>query len=479
MLKPALQLKLGQQLTMTPQLQQAIRLLQLPVMDLQAHIQEALESNVMLDVEEAAGETEAEAAEASTSESLEEASAPEVDFTEVEANWNDRNITASSDSGYQNTGEPRPDRELPDESGDSLREHLLWQLEMEPLDPAKNLMGQAIIDAIDEDGYLSDTLDEIRRTLLPDLEASIDELEAVLMLVQKFDPTGVGARDLAESVELQLRQLAPETPGLALAQAIAREHLDLVAQQQFPALRRKLHCEEEELEHAVSLVRACHPRPGSAISPGKTEYVIPDVYVRKIDNRWVVEVNSSIAPRLCVNAAYAGAIGRGTDHTVLKTQLQEARWLVRSLEIRDETLVKVARCIVQKQQDFLEHGEVAMRPLVLRDIADEVGMHESTISRVSANKYMHTPRGIFEFRYFFSSAVSGEDGSEHSAVEVRARIKQMIGQEDPKKPLSDNKIAKALSEDGIQVARRTVAKYREAMSIPPSSERKRLANYQP
>lgn len=473
MLKPSLQLKLGQQLTMTPQLQQAIRLLQMPVMDLQTHLQEALESNVMLDVDEPAGEASVE--ENPTNEQVEEAPTPEQDFTEVEANWNDRSVTASADSGY-NPGEPRPNKELADQTADTLRDHLLWQLEMERLDPNKELMGQAIIDAIDDDGYLVDSMEDIRETLLPDLDARMDELEAVLMLVQKFDPSGIAARDLSESICLQLDQLEQDTPGLALARLIANENLDLVAEQQFTALRRKLHCDDEELDHAIALVRACHPRPGSTIGGGGAEYVIPDVYVRKIDNRWAVEVNSSIAPRLCVNSTYAGAIGRGTDHTVLRTQLQEARWLVRSLEIRDETLIKVAHCIVQKQQEFLEHGDVAMRPLVLRDVAEEVGMHESTISRVSANKYMHTPRGIFEFRHFFSSHVSGDDGSEHSAVEVRARIKQLIGQEHPKKPLSDNKIAKALSEDGIQVARRTVAKYREAMSIPPSSERKRLAS---
>jgi RNA polymerase sigma-54 factor len=473
LLKPSLQLKLGQQLTMTPQLQQAIRLLQLPVMELQTHIQEALETNVMLDVEEPSADSTAE--QSNGSAVAEEAASSENDFNEIEANWSDRNITAGMDSGY-NPGEPRPERELEDLSGDSLRDHLSWQLEMERLDPRKHMMGQAIIDAINEDGYLEGSLEDIRNTLLPDLDAGIDQLEAVLMLVQKFDPSGVGARDLGECIRLQLRQLDPETPGLTTAIGIAKNHLELVAQQQFAALRRKLHCTDDELDHAILLVRGCHPRPGSTIGKGRTEYVIPDVYVRKIDNRWLVEVNSGIAPRLCVNATYAGAIGRGTDHTVLRTQLQEARWLVRSLEIRDETLVKVARCIVGKQQDFLDHGEVAMRPLVLREVAEEIGMHESTISRVSANKYMHTPRGIFEFRFFFSSHVSGDDGNEHSAVEVRARIKQMIGQENPKKPLSDNKIAKALSTDGIQVARRTVAKYREAMSIPPSSERKQLAS---
>jgi len=470
LLKPSLQLRIGQQLTMTPQLQQAIRLLQLPVMDLQAHIQEALESNVMLEMEEPA----VEPGQTPDAEPVESPPGDDEEYTEVEANWNDRNVTAAAESGY-NPGEPRPNKELADQGGDSLQDHLLWQLEMERLPPAKALMGRAIIDAINDDGYLVDSLEEIQRTLQPDLRASIDELEAVLMLVQKFDPSGVGARGPGESISLQLALLDPATPGLELARVVAEQYLDLVAEQQFAVLRRKLHCAEDELEFAIALVRSCHPRPGSAINPGRQEYLIPDVYVRKVDNRWVVEVNSSIAPRLCVNTAYANAIGRGNDHTVLRTQLQEARWLVRSLEIRDETLLKVAACIVEKQQEFLEHGDVAMRPLVLRDVAEQIEMHESTISRVSANKYMHTPRGIFEFKHFFSSHVSGEDGSEHSAVEVRARIRQLVSQEDPRKPLSDNRIAKALSDDGINVARRTIAKYRESMSIPPSSERKRQA----
>jgi len=470
-LKPSLQLRIGQQLTMTPQLQQAIRLLQLPVMDLQAHIQEALETNVMLEMEEPA----VEVSQTPDAEPVESTPGEDEEFNEVEANWNDRTVTAASDSGY-NPGEPRPNRELADQAGSSLQDHLLWQLEMERLAPPKAMMGRAIIDAINDDGYLVDSLEEIRHTLLPDVDASIDELEAVLMLVQKFDPSGIGARSPSESICLQLAQLDPQTTGLDLAMHIAEEYLELVAQQQFALLRRKLHCAEEDLDFAIALVRGCHPRPGSAINPGAQEYVIPDVYVRKVDNRWVVEVNSTIAPRLCVNATYASAIGRGNDHTVLRTQLQEARWLVRSLEIRDETLLKVAACIVEKQQEFLEHGDVAMRPLVLRDVAEQIEMHESTISRVSANKYMHTPRGIFEFKHFFSSHVSGDDGNEHSAVEVRARIKQLVSQENPRKPLSDSKLAKALSDDGIQVARRTIAKYRESMSIPPSSERKRLTS---
>jgi len=470
-LKPSLQLRIGQQLTMTPQLQQAIRLLQLPVMDLQAHIQEALETNVMLEMEEPA----VEVSQTPDAEPVESTPGEDEEFNEVEANWNDRTVTAASDSGY-NPGEPRPNRELADQTGSSLQDHLLWQLEMERLAPPKAMMGRAIIDAISDDGYLVDSLDEIRHTLLPDLDASIDELEAVLMLVQKFDPSGVAARSASECICLQLAQLDPQTVGLDLALHIAEQHLDLVAQQQFALLRRKLHCAEEDLDFAIALVRGCHPRPGSVINPGAQEYVVPDVYVRKVDNRWVVEVNSTIAPRLCVNATYASAIGRGNDHTVLRTQLQEARWLVRSLEIRDETLLKVAACIVERQQEFLEHGDVAMRPLVLRDVAEQIEMHESTISRVSANKYMHTPRGIFEFKHFFSSHVSGDDGNEHSAVEVRARIRQLVGQENPRKPLSDSKLAKALSDDGIQVARRTIAKYRESMSIPPSSERKRLAS---
>ena len=483
MLKPSLQLKLTQQLTMTPQLQQAIRLLQLPIMELQTQIQQALDENVMLEVEEPDIAETPEVAEEPAQEAAEvggdgdtEAEPGVEDFGEEmvvasETDWEDVQRTGPSEA--PKSVEPPTTFEYADRSEETLRDHLLWQLELENLDPRTTAIGQSIIDAINDDGYLTEDLETIRATLAPDVLASADEVEHVLVdVVHQLDPTGVGARSVSECVLLQLAQLAPDTEGLETAQAIAREHLELVAEHQYAALKRQLRISDQELETAVALVRSCHPRPGAAVFAPAAEYVIPDVFVRRSEGAWIVELNNSISPKLRVNQLYAGCLGRGEEYDVLRTQLQEARWLIRSLEIRNETLLKVALTIVQRQTQFLELGEEHMRPMVLRDVAEAIEMHESTISRVTTNKYMHTPRGIFEFRYFFSSHVAGEEG-EQSSTAVRAKIRKLVTGEDPEKPLSDNQIAQLLSEEGITVARRTVAKYREAMKIPSSSDRKR------
>jgi RNA polymerase sigma-54 factor len=494
MLKTSLQLRLGQQLTMTPQLQQAIRLLQLPVIDLQTQIQEALETNVMLEADEADGTPVSSAGDSAAPdlERTEGSGADEVhaqrdnerdsdaegeDYLQVgtadEADWSDDISAGPADTPYGGEGSGES-IDYADRSGETLHEHLLWQVQMENFDARARLVAEAIIDSINDDGYLEIGLDEIQATLAPELEASEDEIEAVLHMVQRLDPAGIAARSVPECLLLQLAQLAPDTPGLAAARRIAAEHLTLLAEQQYPALKRRLRIDDEELGEAMLLVRGCHPRPGAIIQPASPEYVVPDVYVRKLDRRWIVELNPGSFPKLRVNQAYAGALGRSGDNDILRGQLQEARWLIRSLEIRNETLLKVASCIVERQQAYLDHGDEHMRPMVLKDVAEEVGMHESTISRVTMNKYMHTPRGIIEFRHFFSSHVGGEDGDAQSSTAVRAKIRKLIGQESRGKPLSDSKLAQLLSEDGIQVARRTVAKYREALNIPSSSERKRL-----
>jgi RNA polymerase sigma-54 factor len=473
MLKPSLQLRLSQQLTMTPQLQQAIRLLQLPVMELHAQIQEALEQNIMLEAEEpVAGESaDADSAEFERERDSEEVE-PARDDVDIagDSKWDETPRTAPADMP-SNRGSDLT-FEHADRSEETLADHLLWQLELEPLATREITIGQAIIEAIDDDGYVKDDLEEIRATLAPDVLATIDEIETVLAIIQHFDPVGVAARSVSECVMLQLDQLDPDTPGLKLAREIASHHLELVADHQFAQLRRLLQSSEDQIEEALLLVRTCHPRPGAAIFAPAASYVVPDVFVRKIDGQWVVELNSALAPRVKVNDLYAGSLGRGGEYDDLKVQLQEARWLIRSLEIRNETLLKVALTIVQRQTDFLEHGEEQMRPMVLRDIAEAIEMHESTVSRVATNKYMHTPRGVFEFRYFFSSHVAGDEG-EQSSTAVRAKIRKLIGSEDPARPMSDNQVAKLLSADGITVARRTVAKYREAMNIPSSSERKK------
>jgi RNA polymerase sigma-54 factor len=476
MLKPTLQLKLGQQLTMTPQLQQAIRLLQLPTIELQAHIRELLESNVMLEQDE---DSESGTYEAlSTAETAPEtaAQAEEAPVEVVEDGWSDQSV-GPAENPWNNGGSSDEDRqqEFADSSGQSLRDHLLWQLELAKLSALDLAVGRAVIDSINDDGYLTEPLDVIGASLKPEFDPSVDEVERVLAIVQMFDPAGVGARSVSECLLLQLEQLEPGTPGLAIARAVARNHLELLADRELTALRRELKASDEELETAVALVRACYPRPGAIISGTAAEYVIPDVFVRRTPRGgWSVEINPATLPRVRLNQSYANLVGRSSSHASMRAQLQEARWLLKSLEIRNDTLTKVARSIVERQCEFLEHGEEFMRPMILRDIAEAIAMHESTVSRVTSGKYMHTPRGVFELRYFFSSQVEGNDGSGTSSTAIRAKIRKLIREEDPATPLSDSRIAEILSGEGIPVARRTVAKYRETMGLAPSNERRRV-----
>ncbi len=472
MLKASLQLRMGQQLTMTPQLQQAIRLLQLPTIELQAHIRELLESNVMLEQDEE-GETERlESLAGSPEMGGETAAAPvEPQVEVVDEGWDDQSVGPAENPW--SPGDDDRQQEFADEGGKSLRDHLLWQLEMAHPSARELAIARALIDAINDDGYLTDPLDEIATTLLPETECSVDELETVLGIVQTLDPAGVGARTVSECLLLQLDQLAPQTPGLATARQIARDHLQHVAGRDLAALRRALPTSDEELELAMALVRGLNPRPGSIISGATSEYVVPDVLVRRTARGWSVEVNGSTLPRIRINQEYARLIGREASHAAMRTQLQEARWLLKSLEIRQDTLTRVARSIVERQHAFLEQGEEHMKPMILRDIAEAIGMHESTVSRVTSGKYMHTPRGVFELRYFFSSQVEGSDGSGTSSTAIRAKIRKLIKEETPRNPLSDSRIAELLSSEGIPVARRTVAKYREMLGIAPSSERKR------
>jgi RNA polymerase sigma-54 factor len=483
MLKPSLQLKLGQQLTMTPQLQQAIRLLQLPALELQAHIRELLETNVMLEpVEEAeapgaleaAGPSEITAGPAPEAEP----SAPAATDTHVEVvdeRWDDHGA-GPSDGGTWNGEDDERQQEFADASGESLQEHLLWQLELARLEPRALAIAIALVDAINDDGYLTETLEEIARTLRPEIEADPPEIEIVLKRVQQLDPPGIAARSVGECIELQLRQLPPDTPGLEVAVEIARHHLERVAERELVLLRRELRTTEEELASALLLVRSCHPRPGATVSGASAEYVVPDVFVRRTEHGWTVEINGATLPRVRLNQSYASMLGRNSSHASLRAQLQEARWLLKSLEIRNDTLMKVARSIVERQAAFLERGEEHMRPMILKDIAEAVQMHESTISRVTSGKYMHTPRGVFELRYFFSSQVEAADGSGTSSTAIRAKIKKLVKEEDPEEPLSDGRIAELLSSEGIPVARRTVAKYRESLGIAPSNERRKAGS---
>jgi len=475
MLKPSLQLRLGQQLTMTPQLQQAIRLLQLPALELQAHIRELLESNVMLepvDEGEATGTFEIPQPQTPAPQpTAAQAESPRVEVAEEP--WGEHSVGPAESSWSGDDDERQQD--FADASGQSLHEHLLWQLELARLAPRELAIASAIVDAINDDGYLQESLAEIANTLRPEIVCEAAEVETVLERVQQLDPPGVAARSIGECIELQLRQLSPDTPGLAGAIEIARHHLELVAHRELSLLRRELRLNDEELAAALALVRACHPRPGATVSAGAAEYVVPDVFVRRTEQGWSVEINAATLPRVRLNHGYASLIGRSASHASMRAQLQEARWLLKSLEIRNDTLMKVARSIVERQAAFLEHGDEHMRPMILKDIAEAVEMHESTISRVTSGKYMHTPRGVFELRYFFSSQVEAADGSGTSSTAIRAKIKKLVKEEDPENPLSDGRIAELLSAEGIPVARRTVAKYRESMGIDPSNERRRAA----
>ncbi len=472
MFKPALQLKLGQQLTMTPQLQQAIRLLQLPVLELQAQVQQALESNVMLEAEEEEQidltSLEQPAPQGEDDDGMPESTADEV-VVEMEDPWAES--STPSGEGRAQDEDDRP-LEFTDDRERDLHQHLLWQLETGPLDPRQVWIGEAIIDALNDDGYLTESVADIARNLSVDLPVSEEDVEQVLSYLQVCDPTGVGARSVAECLCLQLSLLELQTPGRDLALAIARDHLQDVANHDLAALRRTLNVDEDALHCALALIRACNPRPGSAFEGAQPEYIVPDVFVKRTGQGWSVEINPASVPRLRVNQGYAGLVARSADYAALRAQLQEARWLIRSLEIRNETLLKVARTIVQRQAAFLERGEEAMQPMILRDVAEAVSMHESTISRVTTGKYMHTPRGIYEFRYFFSSHVSGAGGEDISSIAIRARLRKLISEEAPDKPLSDAQLAAVLSGEGVRVARRTVAKYREAMGLASSSERR-------
>jgi RNA polymerase sigma-54 factor len=477
LLKASLQLRLGHSLTMTPQLQQAIRLLQLPTIELQAHIREALESNVMLELDE-----ESDTATFQPLATTEMGGEPARDGGSgtgdaAGEDWGEPAAEPTEDPWH--AGDDTRSQEPADARGQSLRDHLLWQLGLLQLDARAEAIGRAIVDAINDDGYLADTLADISATLRPEIEAGTEEVAAVLERVQALDPAGVGARSVSECLDLQLGLLDPATPGLATARLLARDHLEQLAEHDLAALRRRMRVGDDELEPALALVRACHPRPGSMISAAAPEYVVPDVFVRRSARGWSVELNPATLPRVRLNQAYAQLIGRGSEHSAMRAQLQEARWLLRSLEIRNDTLLKVARSIVDRQHAFLEHGEEHMQPMVLRDVAAAIEMHESTVSRITAGKYMHTPRGVVEMRYFFSSHVGGASGSVGAATSstaIRAMIRRLVRDEDPADPLSDGRIAELLAAAGVPVARRTVAKYRESMAIAAASERRRDAN---
>ncbi|MDX1800665.1 MAG: RNA polymerase factor sigma-54, partial [Marinobacter sp.] len=397
----------------------------------------------------------------------------------VDTAWDDVYQSAPTPAA-RNDDDNDYDFETRNSPTETLQDHLEWQLNLTPLSDRDRAIAHALLDAVDDRGYLTSSIEDIHSGLVDQSEddpLELDEVEAVLHRLQHFDPAGVFARDLQECLLIQLNQLPPDTPWLAQARLVITHYINLLGNRDYAQLLRRSRLKEDQLKSVLGLITALNPRPGDSVDRTEPDYVIPDVIVRKVNDRWRVELNPDIAPRIRVNASYASLIKRAdssADNTYLRDQLQEAKWFIKSLQSRNETLLKVATRIVEHQQGFLDHGEEAMKPLILSDIAQVVEMHESTISRVTTQKYMHTPRGIFELKYFFSSHVSTDEGGECSSTAIRAMIKKLIAGETAKKPLSDSKIAAVLGEQGINVARRTVAKYREAMQIPPSNERKRL-----
>jgi len=495
-MKQSLDLRLGQHLTITPQLQQAIRLLQLSSLELQQEIQEALESNPLLEEGEDEAEAKSEngadddvASDGEVGDNAADADTADLDMEQAtlgeattEGEWEDAADFTSS-GATRADGAERPDIDARNSRPTTLREHLIWQMQMTQFSETDRLIAQALIDAINEDGYLTCKLDEVQQILAKNAEPAplrveIDEIEAVLHHIHNFDPIGVGARDLSECLRLQLKACDPDTPYLEEALRLATtEHLAALAARDFTLLRRNLKVPPETLSQAVTLIQRLNPRPGESVQSTQANYIVPDIIVRKYKGVWRADLNQDISPRLRINHLYEKMIHRGdssADNRYLQDQLQQARWFIKSLNSRNETLLKVARTIVDRQRAFFDHGPEAMKPLVLHDIAEAVTMHESTISRVTTNKYMLTPRGIFELKYFFSSHVATADGGTCSATAIRSLIKKLVEAESPSKPISDSKIAEILAGQGINVARRTIAKYRESISIPPSNQRKSI-----
>lgn len=462
----SLQLRLTQKLALSPQLQQAIRLLQLNRIELREYIQEVLDQNPILEREGAADSEppEADSAEERDSESLDDFEQWEQELSDVDS-WQET-------PAYQ---EPSMEMQIPDPDEDSLREHLLWQINLSRFSETDAAIATAVVYALDEDGFLPDSIDDIRASLAPELLVSPEEVTAVLHRVQRMEPVGVASRDAGECIRVQLSALPSDTPGRELALRIARDYLDLVADHKQDELKKQTGANRESLQAALDLIHSLEPRPGARFDNRRDEYLVPDVYVTQVEDEWRVSLSPDNDPGLKLNRYYIALLRQsgGKDADYLRGRLQEARWLLASLELRNRTLLSVAQCIVEMQEDFLVQGDLAMRPLILKNVAEAVGVHESTVSRATTRKYMLTPRGIYEMKYFFSSHVHTEEGGTVSATAVKARLQILLQNEPHQKPLSDQDISDLLRQTGVRVARRTVAKYRESLGIGSSAERRR------
>ncbi len=474
-MKPALQLRQSQQLLLTPQLQQAIKLLQLSTLEINQETARLLDENPFLEREDDNGNqtySGSSSSEPVSSNSNNDNPAPETESRASETDWSEPSFSSSApspddeDEGYGEVAADRP----------SMREHLLWQLNMSQLDSRDKKIISLLIDALDENAYLSQPLQEIAELLPQELDITLDDLETALVQLQHLDEPGIGARDLSECLALQLQAMPEDVPGRELALAVVTKHLDLLASRDFNKLKKVLHCDDDALRCAQDLIVHLQPKPGTAFEQRAADYVVPDVLVERVGGIWRARLNPEAMPRLRLNQVYANILQQRGDGNAqgMVTQLQEARWFIKNLQQRFETILRVAQAIVERQRQFFQHGDIAMRPLVLREIADQLELHESTISRVTTQKFMHTPRGIYEFKYFFGSGLATEAGGACSSTAIRALIKQMVSEEDAKHPLTDSRMAEILAQQGIIVARRTVAKYRESMSILPVNLRKSL-----
>ncbi len=494
MIKQGLNIKLGQSLSMTPQLQQAIKLLQLSSTELEQEIQEVLDSNPLLErAEEAQSDSENITDNSTEVKSEKESTEKNLSDSANETIPEEMSIDADWDEIYDPEWKTSKNNELSNNASDfietmhsaeqGLHEHLMWQVDMANLSFQDKEIAKLIIDYLDDDGYLTESLEDIHQSLKDILLIDFDEVEAILTYVQHLSPIGIAARNLGECLLIQLKQLYSESPLYKKANRLLDKNLDLLEKRDYVGIKRALRVTDSVLQDLIKLIRTLEPKPGKLFNPSTTDYITPDVYVKKINGKWKISLNGNTQTELRVNSYYEDMLSPTKQQEALpkdtskyiKENLQQARWFINSLENRNSTILNVAHAIIENQLPFLQYGDEAMKPMVLSDLASQLGVHESTVSRVTTKKYMHTPRGVYEFKYFFSSHVSTDTGGECSATAIRAMIKNLIAKEDPKKPLSDNKLTNLLNEQGINVARRTVAKYREAQAIPSSHDRKAYA----
>lgn len=482
-MKQSLQLKFSQHLALTPQLQQSIRLLQLSTQELNQELETILQENPLLEranksddgIDTTEHFTPTDAPETSIEAPAEapKTEAVQLEFDDSYTDFGNSNRWDEGNSGNDDDG----DFTFQEAVAPTLREHLSSQIQLMPLSERDQTLSMYLVDTINDDGYLDQSLEELCELLPDELEVDILELQTALKHIQHLDPPGIGARNLAECLSLQLQALPEDTPDLALALTVAEQHLPLLAARDYARMRKLLHCDDDTLKNIQQMITQLNPRPGADFTKiASDHYIQHEIMVKKIKGIWVASLNDDVVPKLRINQLYAGILKRNRDSSsqYLMSQMQEAKWMIKNIQQRFSTILRVSQAIVDRQRNFFEHGEVAMRPLVLREIADELGLHESTVSRVTTRKYMLTPRGVYELKYFFGSHVATESGGECSATAIRALIKQMVAEENSKKPLSDNQITEVLSKQGIVVARRTIAKYRESLNIPAANQRKSL-----